>query len=66
MKTDKLVCEFCGAEKKETCFVIGASNQPDWCMHEGTGKLSCPDCYEKASNEGQAKIKAHVKSFNNN
>lgn len=56
-------CEYCGKEKKDSIFVIGASNKPDWCMHEGTGKMSCPECYEKASKEGQSRIKDHVESY---
>lgn len=48
---EKLICEYCGKVKAEMTFVIGASNQSDWCMHEGTGKVSCPDCYAVAQEE---------------
>jgi len=64
MRTDKTICEYCGKEKEGLSFVIGASNQPDWCMIEGTGKMTCPDCYEKASNEGREAIDKHIKSYN--
>ena len=53
---EKLICEYCGKEKAEMIFVIGASNEPDWCMHEGTGKVSCPDCYKIAEQEAQTVI----------
>lgn len=59
-----LKCEYCGKIKKEITFVIGASTKNDWCMHEGTGKMSCPDCYTKASKEGQARIKKHIQQVN--
>jgi len=49
-------CVFCGKEKEGLSFTIGASNQPDWCMVEGTGKMACPECYEKAMQEGQEAI----------
>ena len=50
------ICEFCGKTKEGLSFVIGASTQPDWCMVEGTGKMACPGCYEKAMAEGQEAI----------
>lgn len=59
-----LKCEFCGATKEQEIFVIGASREPDWCMIEGTGKMACPACYVKASNEGQAAIQKHVEAHN--
>lgn len=49
-------CEYCGREKEGLSFFIGASKTPDWTMCEGTGKMTCPDCYEKAMTEGQARI----------
>jgi len=55
---DKITCEYCGKEKEEIIFAIGASNKPDWCMVEGTGKMTCPDCYNKAMAEGQAVIRS--------
>lgn len=47
---EKLVCAYCGAEKAEISFFIGASKEPDWTMWEGTGKVSCPkkECFDKA------------------
>jgi hypothetical protein len=59
-----LVCAFCGAVKETVSFVIGASSKPDWCMIYGTGKMSCPDCYPKASKEGADAVDAHIKSHN--
>jgi hypothetical protein len=58
---DKLICEYCGKVKQEIIFAIGASNKADWCMHEGTGKVSCPDCYAKASKEAQDIIHKIIK-----
>ena len=59
-----LKCEFCDKTKKEESFFIGATTKPDWCMIEGTGKIACPECYEKASEEGQARIEKHIACFN--
>ena len=53
---DKLICAYCGKVKKEVSFYIGASIEPDWVMVEGTGKITCPDCWEKAMKEGQDAI----------
>jgi predicted transcriptional regulator YdeE len=50
----KLSCEYCGKTKEEFTFMIGAAVKADWCMHEGTGKISCPDCYAKAQEEATA------------
>ena len=49
----KLKCAYCGAEKEEISFMIGASLEPEWCMHEGTGKVSCPDCHPKGVAEAE-------------
>jgi len=62
MRNDKTICEYCGKEKDGLSFCIGASTQPDWCMIEGTGKIACPGCYDKAMAEGQARIKAHIEA----
>lgn len=59
-----LKCEFCGKTKKDECFIIGATKEPDWCMVEGTGKMACPDCYKKASEEGQQAIENHINRIN--
>ncbi len=57
MRNDKTICEYCGKEKEGLSFCIGANNKPDWTMVEGTGKMTCPDCYEKAMAEGQEAIR---------
>lgn len=59
-----LICAYCGAVKAEVSFVIGASRVPDWCMIYGTGKMSCPACYTKASAEGSAAVDRHVAAVN--
>lgn len=64
MDVNKIKCEYCGAEKIDGGFFIGASNQPDWTMVEGTGKMTCPDCYEEAMKEGQEAINKHIQHFN--
>lgn len=46
-----IVCAFCGKEKTEVTFTIGASTKPDWCMVYGTGKMTCPDCYDEAQRQ---------------
>jgi hypothetical protein len=46
-----MTCEYCGKTKQEVSFFIGAAKEADWCMHEGTGKISCPDCYDTAQKE---------------
>jgi hypothetical protein len=49
-----LVCAFCGATKDQVVFIIGAcGKKPDWCMIYGTGKMACPDCYEKAQKQAE-------------
>ena len=62
--TEKLTCEYCGKVKEEFSFIIGASLNPDWCMIEGTGKITCPDCYSIASEEGNASINNYTNNFN--
>jgi len=61
---EKLTCEFCGKEKDEFSFIIGASSKPDWCMIEGTGKMTCPECYEIASKEGSDAIDNYIANHN--
>lgn len=60
---ETIKCEYCGKEKNENIFIIGASNKPDWCMVNGTGKMTCPDCYEVAMGEGDKAIEKHFNSF---
>jgi len=62
--TDVLKCEYCGKVKEEFSFVIGASLKPDWCMIEGTGKITCPDCYGTASKEGNNAIENYINRHN--
>ena len=50
-------CEYCGTEKDGLSFFIGANTKPDWTLCEGTGKMTCPDCYPIAMAEGQKKIR---------
>jgi hypothetical protein len=50
---DKLKCAYCGKEKAEISFMIGASLKPEWTMHEGTGKVSCPDCHYEGTAEAR-------------
>lgn len=60
-------CDFCGATKQETTFIIGAKSSDDsdnWCMVEGTGKMACPKCYRDASDEGQRVIDRHIATHN--
>lgn len=59
----KMVCDYCGTTKDTVVFVIGASREPEWVMNEGTGKISCPACFDKGRAEGQARIKAHIKAL---
>jgi len=59
--TEQLTCAYCGAVKEEIVFCIGASSGPDWCMMAGTGKVTCPACYEKAMAEERAAIERHIK-----
>lgn len=58
----KLKCNYCNKEKEEFSFKIGASLKPDWTMHEGTGKIACPDCHHLGVKEGQEAIDKHVKT----
>ena len=50
------ICEYCGARKEGLSFCIGASREPDWTMHEGTGKMACPACHKIAKTEAQSVI----------
>lgn len=58
--TQGLTCAYCGAEKQEVGFWIGAAREADWCMVEGTGKVTCPACYDRAMAEGRAAIDRHI------
>lgn len=61
---NKITCFYCGTEKQEIIFCIGASSKKDWCMVEGTGKMACPSCYDTAMIEGQQRIEDHIKFHN--
>jgi len=50
---EKLVCNYCGKIKEEMTFFIGASDGKDWTMHEGTGKVTCPDCHQQGEQEAR-------------
>jgi len=53
-KDGKLQCDYCGKIKQGAfTFFIGAAREPDWTMMEGTGKITCPDCYEGAARHAQ-------------
>ena len=63
-----MTCDYCGEKRQQVIFAIGATLKgnptADWCMHEGSGKISCPNCHERGLAEGQARIKAHIEAFN--
>jgi hypothetical protein len=64
---EKMICSYCGAEKTEVSFYIGASLPSDrgWTMHEGTGKVSCDSdvCHAKGELEGREAIDKYLKSL---
>ncbi len=60
----KMVCDYCQCVQEQVMFCIGASRQADWVMHEGTGKISCPGCWEIGSEEGRKAIENHVNNIN--
>ena len=62
MKTE-MKCAYCGTVRDKVMFCIGASTDPDWVMHEGTGKISCPVCWERGRADGQAAVDRHCASF---
>ena len=59
-KDGKLECAYCGKIREKVMFVIGASREPDWVMVEGTGKITCPDCWDKATAAGRDAVDGHV------
>lgn len=61
MKNDMTTCQYCGKTKNGLSFFIGAASHPGWTMVEGTGKITCPDCYAKAMAEGKAAIDNHCR-----
>lgn len=56
MRNDITTCTYCGKIKQGLSFAIGAAKEPDWTMIEGTGKITCPNCYKVAEDIGQAII----------
>jgi len=60
----KMTCAYCQTEKQEISFCIGASREPDWVMHEGTGKVSCPKCWNIGKKEGHEAVEKYIASFN--
>ncbi len=56
----RLTCDYCGAICKGIHFAIGASTEPEWTMVEGTGQMTCPDCYPQAVAEGRAALRKHT------
>ena len=63
---DVLTCDYCGKEKEEMSFVIGASIEKDWVMWEGTGKVSCPECWDKGKADSIKAMKKHFERYNEN
>jgi len=61
---NKLVCAYCGKVRDRVMFCIGASVKPDWTMVQGTGKVTCPDCYDKAMGEATIRKNAYINSQN--
>lgn len=57
------ICEYCGKEKQGISFVIGASRTADWVMIEGTGLMCCPDCWDKARQDGIDAVNRHIESI---
>ena len=62
---NQIKCDYCGKVKEDGSFYIGASDHPDWVMVEGTGFISCPQCYPKAKEDGKKAISDYVHAFNN-
>ena len=57
-----MICAYCGQRKEHAVFFIGAKLDEDigWTMHEGTGKMSCPNCYPKGKAEAKFVIDKYV------
>jgi hypothetical protein len=54
-------CAYCGKVNDTPGFIIGASTSADWTMVIGTGKMTCPECWEKAMQEGENAMRGHIK-----
>jgi len=59
-----MTCAYCGQKKEHVAFFIGAKMDNDigWTMHEGTAKISCPNCYPKGKEEARLVIERVTKS----
>ena len=62
---ENIKCGYCGKEKEDQTFVIGASNVPDWVMMEGTGKMTCPSssCFNRAELDAATVVNRYVASI---
>ena len=62
----KMICDYCGKEQEKIMFMIGAAKTmgENWIMHEGTGKISCPEHNEQGTAEGIKAIDRHVEQHN--
>ena len=60
---DKLKCNYCGKVRDKVMFYIGASREKDWVMWEGTGAISCPECWEFAKHHSKEVIDKHINSI---
>jgi len=63
---DTLTCDYYGKEKDEMSFVIGASIEKDWAMWEGTGKVSCLECWDKGKADSIKAINKYLGRDNEN
>lgn len=61
---DKLKCNYCGKVRDKVMFCIGASREKDWVMWEGTGAVSCPDCWEFAKEHSRKVIDNYINRHN--
>ena len=57
-------CAYCGTKQEQAYFCIGASKKPAWVMNEGTGKVSCPKCFDEARRESRDAMDRHIEAFN--
>ena len=60
----KMSCAYCPAIREQIMFCIGASRKADWVINEGTGKVSCPACWELGKQEGKQAIENHINHVN--
>lgn len=60
----KMTCDYCGKVRDQIIFCIGASKKADWVLHQGSGKVSCPECWEIGRKEGEEIIDKHIAYVN--